>query len=285
MTASLRKVLLCGSLIALTISTLAPLSARAAAVEIYAAGSLRGVVGELARQAGAALNIQVKSTFGGSGSLRERIEKGARPDLLLSADMGSPQKLASLGRTVVPATAFARNRICVISRRSAGVTAANLIATLLRKDVRVRTSTPVADPGGDYAWAVFDRIDALRPGAGAILKAKAQTLMHVVPTRQAPGQSATVALFASHQIDMTLTYCSGAAALETALPELTSLEIPPRLNPHPVYGMAVLSAQPDTLKLALFLLSEKGQQIIAGQGLVPTLGPSPVAPASGAAIR
>jgi len=278
MTAYLRKALLGGSLIALVMSAVAPVSARAATVEIYAAGSLRGVVSELARQADADFNIQVKPTFGGSGSLRERIEKGERPDLLLSADLGAPQKLASLGRTVVPATAFARNRICVISRRSSAVTAVNLIEKLLRKDMRVKTSVPVADPGGDYAWAVFDRIDALKPGAGAILKAKAQSLMHIVPTTQAPGQNATAALFASHQIDMALTYCSGAAALETALPELTSLEVPPRLNPHPVYGMAVLSAKPDTLKLALFLLSEKGQQIIAGQGLVPTLGSSPAAP-------
>ena len=46
--------------------------ARAETVEIFAAGSLRGVVGELAKEAAVSYNIDVKPTFGGSGSLRER---------------------------------------------------------------------------------------------------------------------------------------------------------------------------------------------------------------------
>ena len=54
-----------------------PSPARAAAqtVAIYSAGSLRGVVSALAKEA-SAFNIEIKTTFGGSGSLRERIEKG-----------------------------------------------------------------------------------------------------------------------------------------------------------------------------------------------------------------
>src|SRR4029079_11478726 len=125
------------------------------------AGSLRGIVADLAREA-SAFNVEIKATFGGSGSLRERIEKGEKPDLFMSADVGSPQKLESQGRTVVPAIAFARNRMCIVSRKSAGVTASNLIDRMLAADVRVKTSTPVADPSGDYAWAIFDRIETLR---------------------------------------------------------------------------------------------------------------------------
>src|ERR1700722_20999326 len=102
-------------------------AAPAETVEIYAAGSLRGVVGELAKEAATTYQVEVNPTFGGSGSLRERIEKGETPDLFLSADVGSPRKLAEQGRTVVSAIPFARNRICIVSRRSAGVTAANLI--------------------------------------------------------------------------------------------------------------------------------------------------------------
>ncbi len=54
------------------------------------------------------------------------------------------------------------------------------------------------------------------------------------------------------------TYCSGTAALEKELPELTSLVVPPNLDPHPLYGVAVLSTKPEALRVALFLLSEKG---------------------------
>lgn len=250
-----------------------PSSARAAGeiVEIYSAGSLRGIVADLAREA-SAFNVEIKATFGGSGSLRERIEKGEKPDLFMSADVGSPQKLESQGRTVVPAIAFARNRMCIVSRKSAGVTASNLIDRMLAADVRVKTSTPVVDPSGDYAWAIFDRIDTLRPGAGAKLKEKAQGLMNV-SADAAAGQSATAALFLGKKIDMSITYCSAWPALEKEVPELTSLVVPLQLDPHPIDGVAVLSDRPQAMRVALFLLSLKGQAIVAQEGLLPLFDP------------
>lgn len=253
-------------------------TARAAeTVEIYSAGSLRGVVGELAKEAGPALGIEVKSSFGGSGLMRERIEKGETPDLFLSADVGSPRKLAAAGRTIVPAIAFARNRMCIMSRSSAGVTATNVIDRLLAKGVRLKTSIPVADPAGDYAWAIFDRIDALRPGSGAPLKSKAQDSMSLEATPTTPTQSAAAALFLTNKVDMSITYCSAAPSLENEVPGLTSLVVPPKLDPHPLYGAAVLSNKPQALRLTLFLLSDKGQAIVAREGLVP-LAEAPTPP-------
>lgn len=243
--------------------------AAAVTISIYAAGSLRGVVSELAKEAGPLLHIQVKSSFGGSGSLRERIEKGDSPDLFMSADVGSPSQLEAEGRTVVPAIAFARNRMCFVSRRSAGITPENLIDRLLAQDVRLKTSTPVADPGGDYAWTILNRIDALRPGAGAILKRKARASMNLKATPASPKESRAAALFLSNEIDVSITYCSGATGLLKEVPELTSFVVPPQLDPHPLYGLAVLSSKPEALRLALYLLSEKGQAIIAREGLVP----------------
>jgi len=237
-------------------------------VEVFSAGSLRGVVNDLAGEVGPALNIEVKATFGGSGLLRERIEKGEQPDLFLSADLASPRKLEAQGRTVVPAVLIARNRMCIVSRREAGVTAANLIDRLLAKEVRVKTSAPIADPGGDYAWAIFERIETLRPGAGAVLRDKARSLMSLTAT-PAAGQSAYAALFASGQIDLSITYCSGFPNLAKEVPDLVSLPVPPQLDPHPVDGLAVLSGKPAAMRLALYLLSEKGQAMVAREGLIP----------------
>jgi molybdate transport system substrate-binding protein len=249
-------------------------AAQPEAVQVFAAGSLRGVVTDLAAEGGPTLGVEVQPSFGGSGAMRERIEKGEAADLLMSADLGSPRKLESQGRTTVPIIAFARNRMCIVSRRSAGVTAANLIDRLLADGVRLKTSTPIADPSGDYAWSIFRKIEAVRPGAQAILERKAQASMNLVAKPATPTQSAAAALFASNAIDMSITYCSGTAALEKELPDLTSLLVPPELDPHPVYGVAVLSAKPQALRLALFLLSEKGQAIIAKQGLVPLVDPA-----------
>jgi ABC-type molybdate transport system substrate-binding protein len=243
-------------------------------VQIYAAGSLRGVVSELAAEAGPALGVEIQPSFGGSGSMRERIEKGEAADLLMSADVGSPRKLEAQGRTTVPVIAFARNRMCIVSRRSAGVTATNLVDRLLANGTRLKTSTPVADPSGDYAWSIFKKVDAIRPGAQGILERKAQASMGLVAKPATPGQSAAAALFAADAIDMSITYCSGFSALEKELPGLTGLPVPPELDPHPVYGVAVLSTKPQVLRLALFLLSEKGQAIIAKQGLVPLTDPA-----------
>jgi len=250
-----------------------PVTAAAQTVEVFSAGSLRAVWTEVAAQAGPQLDIGVKLTFGGSGLLRERIEKGEKPDLFTSADLGSPRRLESAGRTAVPVVAFARNRMCIVSRRAAHVSATNLIQRMLAKNVRLKTSMPIADPSGDYAWAIFDRIEAQHPGSGARLKQKAQAQMDVHATAAKPGQSPIAALFESHQVDMSITYCSGVADLEKDAPDLASLPVPAELDPHPVYGLAVLSTQPAALRLALFLLSEKGQAIIEHAGLVPITAP------------
>ena len=245
-----------------------PMLVRADPVQILAAGSLRGVVTDLAAAANA-VSIEIRSDFGGSGLLRERIEKGEKADLFLSADLASPRKLQALGRTALPVVAFARNRMCVVSRRSAGVTEKNLVDRLLATGVRVKTSAPIADPSGDYAWTIFDRIEAARPGAGAKLKEKAQANMTVTAPSSAPGRSAAAALFAADLVDMSITYCSASVDLEKEIPGLASIEVPPELDPHPMYGIAVLSDRPEVLRLAVFLLSEEGQALVARNGLVP----------------
>ncbi len=271
----MRRIGLRASFVSIALASAAtPLLVRAEPVEILAAGSLRGVVSDLAA-AGNAMGVQVKSDFGGSGLLRERIEKGEKADLFLSADLASPRKLQALGRTVLPVVAFARNRMCIVSRKSAGVTQKNLVDRLLAKDVRLKTSAPIADPSGDYAWTIFDRIEAARPGAGTRLKEKAQANMTLTAPSTAPAQSATAALFAANLIDMSITYCSASASLEKEIPDLASIEVPPALNPHPMYGIAVLSDRPEVLRLVVLLLSEEGQALIARSGLQPLSATDP----------
>jgi molybdate transport system substrate-binding protein len=242
-------------------------------VEIYAAGSLKAAVEALAREIAPVADVEIKPTFGGSGSLRQRIEGGEHPDLFLSADMAAPRSLADSGRTIVPVIAFARNRMCLVARRSIGLTEGNFVDRMLAKDVRLKTSTPVADPAGDYALAIFDRIDAARPGAGHTLREKAQALADSLkPTPPVAGHTAGASLFLNNEIDMMVTYCSGKQAIENEVPDLTALAFPSELEPQPVYGLAVLSAKPSALRIALYLLSQKGQAIIERAGLLPILG-------------
>ena len=63
------------------------------------------------------------------------------------------------------------------ARQAANITPVTLLDRMLDPRLRLATSTPRADPAGDYAWAVFARAEALRPGAEAALEAKALKLV------------------------------------------------------------------------------------------------------------
>ncbi len=247
-------------------------AARAETAEIYHAGSLSGMVEALKKEMGP--DIEIKATPGPSGGLRERIEKGETPDLFLSADMASPRKLAEAGRSIMPAIAFAQNRNCLIARRALGVTQKNIVAKMLDPKTRLKTNPPVLDPGGDWAVAIFDRIDATKKGSGAVLRAKMErTAEETKSTPNLPGHSAVGTQFLNNQIDMMIAYCSGAPALEKEVPAVVSLPFPAALEPKPVDGLVVLSPKPAAMRVALFLLSERGQEIVRQAGLLPVAAP------------
>jgi ABC-type molybdate transport system substrate-binding protein len=208
--------------------------------------------------------------------LRERIENGEHADLFASADMGQPLQLQSEGRAV-RVVMFTRNKLCGFATQKVGLTTANFVDGLLDPAVKLGTSTPKADPGGDYTWAMFHRIDALRPGSYAILDKKAQQVVGG-PTNNAPvgGKGPVVAAFANGRIDIFIGYCSGAKRLQSQMPELQAAEVSHAIATGPEYGLAVLKgADPRTPDLALFMLSPDGQQIFAQHGFSPVTLPAP----------
>lgn len=259
----MRKAAFMVSLVLLLTQGAAWAQPAAPTVIVFTAGALRRVAADLTREAGPALGITISSQSGSAGLMRQRIEKGETADLFLSADMASPRKLQAEGRAVLPVAAFARNRICVLARKGLGLSPENLAERLAGSDLRIKTSQPVADPSGDYAWAIFDKVDALHTGAGKTLKDKAVANM-ALTAPAAPGQSPIAALITDGKIDMAFSYCSGGP-----FADLDSFPVPDALDPHPVFGMAVLSARPEVLKLALYLFSEEGQALLARDGFIP----------------
>ncbi len=262
------RPLACLAATALTLAT--PGEAVAEEVDVYAAGSLRTLVAALHDRA-AAMGMDVKATFGGSGSLRDRIENGETADLLLSADMASPAALAASGRALLPPIAFARNRMCLVARQSLRLAPANMIETLLEKTIRIKTSEPIADPSGDYAMAMFDLMDRASPGAAQALRAKSSGLWHMSAPSISPGGNATAALFEAGLIDVAVTYCSGSEAIVRAGTDLVALPVPARFAPRPLFGLALLSARPAAARFALLLLSQEGQAAVRKAGLIPLL--------------
>ena len=242
--------------------------ATAEPVRIYAAGSLARALPPILAASGVEVAPPV---FGPAGALGDRLLNGETADLFASADLAKPRALvAKRGGFVV---AFARNRMCVASKKSLGLTDDNLLDKLLSPALRLATSTPVVDPGGDYALAVFARADAIKPGAGKTLAEKALHLLAAPGTMvPKPGHSAAATIFLDNHADALIYYCSGGADLVAEVPDLVSTPLPPPLDIRPVYGLAVLSDRPEAARLALFLLSDSGQALLAKAGLTPVAG-------------
>ena len=75
--------------------------------------------------------------------------------MFASANMEHPEAVGrERGR---PTVLFARNRLCAIARPGLDASPDTLLERMLDPAVKLGTSTPGADPAGDYAFAAFAR--------------------------------------------------------------------------------------------------------------------------------
>ena len=208
-------------------------------VQVYAAGSLRDALTEIARDHEARTGQKVVLTFAASGLLRERIEQGAPAQVFASADTKHPQRLANQGQWQAPVI-FTRNTLCALAQSAVAVTPDTLLSTILQPQVRLGISTPKADPAGDYAWALFQKAEALQPGATARLEAKALQLTGGANSAQAPAGRNTYAwVMEQNRADVFLTYCTNAVAALAEVPSLQVVAVPEALQVGAAYGLTV----------------------------------------------
>ena len=239
-------------------------------VPVFAAGSLRGPLTEAAKAFEASAGgAPVALTFGASGLLLDRIKTGADAQVFASANMAHPQALSAVG-SFGPTQVFTRNALCALVRPGLAVDSTNLVATLLRPDVKLGTSTPKADPSGDYAFEMFQRVDnaGAPAGSGAALAAKALQLTGG-PTSPPPPADRNVygVLVASGQADVFITYCTNAVVARREQPQLQVVDIAPAINVAADYGLAVRKdASPAAQAFAAYLLSPAGQAILRKAG-------------------
>ena len=212
--------------------------------QVYAAGSLRDALTEIARDHEARTGQKVVLTFAASGLLRERIEQGAPAQVFASADTKHPQRLANQGQWQAPVV-FTRNTLCALAQGTVAVTSDTLLGTMLQPQVRLGISTPKADPAGDYAWALFQKADALQPGATARLEAKALQLTGGANSAQAPAGRNTYAwVMEQNRADVFLTYCTNAVAARAEVPSLQVVAVPEALQVGAAYGLTVRAGAP-----------------------------------------
>lgn len=75
---------------------------------------------------------------------------------------------------------------------------ASLLDRMMAGDLTLGTSTPKADPSGDYAWEVFRKADAIRPGAFATLSNKALQLTGAPTSITAPSDRNLYGMLVAH---------------------------------------------------------------------------------------
>jgi molybdenum ABC transporter molybdate-binding protein len=234
---------------------------------VYAAGSLRGALIAITNDFEASSGQKIALTFGASGLLRERIEKGETAQVFASADTDHPQRLAAKGGWQQPKV-FVRNSLCALTSDKLEVTPTNLLATLLQPDVRLGSSTPKADPAGDYAWEMFRKAEALKSGAFATLETKAQQLVGKADSPKPPeGRLAYAWIMDKGDVDVFLTYCTNAVAAQQEVPRLKVVQLPPELQVGAAYGFTVRAdAPPAAAAFANALLAPKAQAVFSQWG-------------------
>ena len=178
-----------------------------------------------------------------------------------------PQRLATAGGWA-PTTVFARNSLCALTQASVNATPQNLLETMLNPAVKLGTSTPKADPSGDYAWELFRKAEAVRAGAYAALDAKALKLTGGADSPKPPAGRGTYAwVMDQGQADVFLTYCTNAVASQKEVPRLKLVQVPAALQVGAAYGLTVKRGAPAPAEaFAQALLAPAAQAALARYG-------------------
>lgn len=244
--------------------------ARADTVQLYAAGSLRAALTDVAKAFETQSGHQVQLKFGPSGLLKDEIAGGAKADVFASANMEHPQALSAAKKSG-PVLLFARNKLCALVKPGLKVDSASLFERMLDPAIKLGTSTPKADPSGDYAFEVFRKADAIKPGARATLERKALQLSGG-PASTAPPQGRSVYGWhvAEGRADIFLAYCTATREAKNQNSDQQIVELPAGLAVSADYGLTVVAgASPAAQGFAQFMIAPAGQDILIRYGFAP----------------
>ena len=247
----------------------------ASEIRVLAAGSLKDVLTAIFADYAKQHDVTFAPVWGPSGILRDRMQHGEAFDLFASAALPHAQALTDAGVSG-PSVLFTRNALCVVTEAGRDLDSAHVAETLLRPEIRIGTSTPVADPAGDYTWELFHRIDTRSPGAFDTLSKKARQLFGgATTTAPADGRHPLLAALDDHVIDLFVYYCSGAAAMVSASPKYRMVSLPPELSVGADYGLTVSKqASAGAADFAMYLLSPPAQRALKAHGFVPVALPA-----------
>ena len=236
-------------------------------VRLYAAGSLRDALTDIAKAFQNNTGTVVETKFGPSGTLKNEIAGGAPAQIFASANMEHPRALHDAGKSG-PVVRFARNKMCALANPLLKVDSSNLLARMLDPEVKLGMSTPRADPSGDYALELFRKAETVKKGALESLTKKARQLTGNADSPKAPaGRQLYGWLIAERRADIFLTYCTNAVVARKQNPDQQVIDLPDDLAVGADYGLTVINGAPPVAQtLANFIVSPDGATILRSYG-------------------
>ena len=244
--------------------------AAAEPVQLYAAGSLKAALTDVAKAYEAVTGNKVEAKYGPSGILKNEISAGATANVFASANMEHPQALHDEKKSG-PVFRFARNQLCALVKPSLPVDSVTLLDRMPDPNIKLATSSPKSDPSGDYAFEVFHKAAALEPRAQSALEKKALQLTGGANSASPPpGRTVYGWHVAEGRADIFLTYCTNALAAQKEHSRQQMVALPEKLAVGADYGLTVINGGPLAAQcFADFILSSEAQKILTSHGFSP----------------
>ncbi|OOF59075.1 substrate-binding domain-containing protein [Rodentibacter myodis] len=231
---------------------------------IFSAGSFRFVLQDLVEYFQLFHSWDIQCVCAPAGLLRERIEKGARCDLFISANRENIDRLRQTNR-IFRQTVIAYNRLLLTTLDDVKFRQKTFFELLFDRTLRLATSTPNTDPCGDYTWEFFDKIEQRFPTEGEALKQRALQLVGNENSTIVPkGEIASRYLLSQGYAEMMLGYAHYQAQLTGK--GFLFYELPKEFSIRADYMSALLSDSRQTVLFFDFLCGEEAQRIIQNHG-------------------
>ena len=208
--------------------------------------------------------VKIDYDFLGAGVLKGDIEEGAPCDVFLSANGKFQRQLKHKG-FLKSYEVFAYDYLAAATpyNNPAGVTPSNLIQKLMDPNVALTTSSPNADPAGDYTWKMFRIINRRFPGAFKKITGHANHLLDA---------ALVMPVLESGNTDLGILYASQLLELKRSGAKINIIPISKKYNTKAKFTASILnqskykSLDEDFIKL---LFSKKGKKILTYWGFSP----------------
>ena len=197
---------------------------------------------------------KVSYSFAGSDELAAQIRQGVKPDVFAAANTKLPDQLFAKGLVEKPVP-FAGNRLVIAIPNSSDKVKG--IADLAKPGIRIAAGAPTV-PIGSYTREVLSRLGS---GESAAIEKNIRS--------NEPDVGGVVGKVTEGAVDAGFVY---ATDVEASKGKLVGLELPTRLQPRVVYGVATVKGAPHPSEAKAFvdgLLTGAGRNALLDAGFEP----------------